>query len=139
LELKENKVNMKPRIGLSIEDMQERLNNRTKKAISVRRRKLGLADKIQQRKWSESEEKKLKELVENGIDINEICEKLDRKKSSIFPKKQELGLAKSYNTWSNKETEKLKLLVKKGYTNKQIAEKMNRTVQSIIGKRKRKL
>ena len=125
--------------GLSIEEMQEKLNNRTKKAISVRRRNLGLADKIPQRKWSESEEKKLKELVENGVGINVICEKLDRKKTSIMPKKQELGLTKSYNTWSNKETEKLKSLVKKGFTNKQIADKMDRTVQSIIGKRKREL
>jgi len=53
-----------------------------------------------------------------------------------LPKKQELGLTKSYNTWSNKEIEKLKSLVKKGFTNKQIADKMDRTVQSIIGKRK---
>lgn len=67
--------------------------------------------------------------------IEDIMKKIDRTKSSIFQKANELGL-KQLNIWNAKEIKILKSLYSSGESIDNISKKLNRSVNSVKGKAK---
>lgn len=87
------------------------------------------------RLWTPEENRRLRELCEQGLTIQEIAKQLDREPSATYWRLHAYGLsakrADNGQKWTQKEIKRLIKLVRQGKTRERIAALMGRTFQSV--------